>query len=308
MPACSRLARLLRFVCALQLAAVIGVLVWQWPSSPAQAVLGAALIACIAPIVLAIEFLLLARVARGDPAVPVATSRALLRAWLGEVQNLVRVFYWRLPFRWRSPEDHLDPACAGRTGVVLVHGFVCNRGFWAPWLRQLRARGHAHMAVNLEPVFGSIDAYAPIIAAAVQRVAALTGEPPVLVCHSMGGLAARAWLRTAGAPAAVARVITIGSPHHGTWLGRFSSMPNGRQMRQGSDWLADLERSEATRVLPPFTCWYANCDNIVFPPSTAMLPHADNRFLPGVAHVGMAFHPRLVSDCLALLAAPAEPK
>ena len=39
--------------------------------------------------------------------------------------------------------------------VVLVHGFVCNRGFWLPWLRALRDRGLAYATVNLEPVFGS---------------------------------------------------------------------------------------------------------------------------------------------------------
>lgn len=306
MVATSRLAWLLRAVGVLQLAAIAGFLAWHWPSSPVLAVSGAVLLASIAPIVLGIEFLLLAWVGRADRSVPAAGAASLLAAWLGEVRSLFRVFYWRLPFRWRTPADCLEARCAGRTGVVLIHGFVCNRGFWAPWMRQLRERRHAHVAVNLEPVFSSIDAYGPIIAAAVQRVTELTRRPPVLICHSMGGLAARAWLRGSGATASVARVITIGSPHHGTWLGQFSSMPNGRQMRRHSDWITGLERSESARPLPPFTCWYSNCDNIVFPPSTATLAHADNRFLPGVAHVAMAFHPRLVADCLALLDAPAS--
>ncbi|RYF38882.1 MAG: permease, partial [Comamonadaceae bacterium] len=47
-----------------------------------------------------------------------------------------------------------------------------------------------------------------------------------------------------------------------------------------------------------FTCWYSNCDNIVFPTSTAQLQGADNRFVDGVAHVQMAFHPEVMKACL----------
>jgi hypothetical protein len=39
------------------------------------------------------------------------------------------------------------------------------------------------------------------------------------------------------------------------------------------------------------TCFYSHCDNIVFPPSTAMLDGADNRHLVGVAHVHMVNRP-----------------
>ena len=51
-------------------------------------------------------------------------------------------------------------------------------------------------------------------------------------------------------------------------------------------------------------CWYSNCDNVVYPPAAAMLQGADNRFIEGVAHVEMAFHPRVLQDCLALLEQP----
>jgi pimeloyl-ACP methyl ester carboxylesterase len=104
-----------------------------------------------------------------------------------------------------------------RRGAVFIHGFVCNRGFWTPWLKELRARGHSFVAVNLEPVFGSIDEYVPIVEGAVQRVTQATGMAPVLVCHSMGGLAARAWLRAMSADGRVHHVITIGSPSRPGW-------------------------------------------------------------------------------------------
>ncbi|WP_353618825.1 esterase/lipase family protein [Paenacidovorax monticola] len=163
----------------------------------------------------------------------------------------------------------------------------------------LRERGHAFAAVTLEPAFGSIDSYVAAIDAAVRRVEAATGRAPVLLCHSMGGLAARAWLRAAPqADARAHRVITLGTPHGGTWAARWSHTPNGLQMQQGSEWLRQLARDEPPQRAARFTCWYSNCDNIVFPASTARLAGADNRFIAGVAHVELAFVPGVVQACL----------
>ena len=181
---------------------------------------------------------------------------------------------------------------------MFVHGFVCNRALWTPWMKRLRAEGHPFIAVNLEPVFGSIDEYADAVEDAVQRITHVTGRPPLLVCHSMGGLAARAWLRTHRGADRVHRVITIGTPHRGTWLGRFSRTVNGRQMRLDGAWVRALAQAESA---VRFTCWYSNCDAIVFPASTATLPGADNRFIRGVAHVELAFEPQVIAHALELL-------
>jgi triacylglycerol lipase len=301
MPARSSLANLLRVALLAQAAAIAAWLFWRWPSHPGQAAIGVLVVALLPAIFFFFEFMILARVARSDT-VPVPTLPELLKAWAGEIRELVRVFYWRLPFAWRDPDDHLATSTRGKPGIVFIHGFICNRGIWAPWMRALRARDQACVAVNLEPVFTSIDHYAPVIDAAVRRVAEATGQPPYLVCHSMGGLAARAWLRAAqGAGHEVRGVITIGSPHHGTWLARFSHVPNGRQMRRNSAWLAQLASDERALALPPFTCWYSNCDNIVFPTSTATLPGADNRLVRAAAHVDLAFHPEVMAASLALV-------
>jgi alpha-beta hydrolase superfamily lysophospholipase len=77
-------------------------------------------------------------------------------------------------------------------------------------MRDLRARRIPFIAVNLEPLFGSIDHYARIIEAAVARREAATDIPVLLVGHSMGGLAIRAWLRQFEAHTRVHRAITIG--------------------------------------------------------------------------------------------------
>lgn len=234
------------------------------------------------------SFLLLPALQRGDPASRLGAA-GLLRAALGEWVVVTRVFLWRQPWGWRRHPDLLPaaPLAPGRHGVVFIHGFVCNRGLWNPWLAALRREGRAFAAVNLEPAFGSIDDYVPIIDAAVRRVAQATGRPPVLVCHSMGGLAARAWLRRTGADARIAQVVTIGTPHHGTALAHEGPAVNGRQMRRDSRWLQRLAEDESAERHGRFVCYWSNADNIVLPATTATLVGADNRFVPGVGHVAL---------------------
>ena len=284
--------------------------VWVWQGSPWLAVAGAFGLLFSYAGVLALEFVVMARVNRTDPT-PRATALDLLGAWWREVIVAPQVFSWRQPFCWRRLPDADVPAAPGRQAVVLVHGFVCNRALWLPWMRELRQRGVPYSSVNMEPVFGSIDDYAHLIDNAVQRAQALTGRPPLLVCHSMGGLAARAWLAaTPGAGERVSGVVTIGTPHQGTWLAQFSHVTNGKQMRIGGAWLKALEAREAAlpSPRPPFICWYSNADSIVFPASTATLAGADNRLVPGLPHVAMAFHPRVMNESLAMLSpAPMSP-
>lgn len=302
---------------------------WQWtaPQSTGWALAGVLLPLLLHAGVLGLQFLWMQRAnaraavlatdtatdtARGSAnsplAVPLASGAQRLRAWAGEVGASLRLFCWDQPFRSQAEADLLvvSPGAARPgpplRGVVLVHGFLCNRGAWRPWLRALRARGQVCEAVNLEPLLGGIDDHVPTLDAAVQRATRLTGRAPVLVCHSMGGLVARAWLRSVQDDARVHRVITLGTPHQGTALADFAYSPNGRQMQVGGDWLALLRSAESPQRAALFTCWYSNCDNIVFPSHTATLPGADNRLLPGAAHVQMATHPQLLQVCLAELA------
>jgi triacylglycerol esterase/lipase EstA (alpha/beta hydrolase family) len=279
---------------ALTLGALAGALLWAhyWTRAghPGWAWAGAALILGSYALVLALEFSLLGRV-HGDDPTPRASAAQLLRAWWGEVLTAPTVFCWRQPFRSLRWPDHLPHAARGRRGVLLVHGFVCNRGLWNPWLRRLQALGVPVVAVNLEPVFGGIDELTPVIEEGVRRLEACTGQAPIVVCHSMGGLVLRRWWVEQGDDARVHHAITLGTPHRGTWLARFAMSRNARQMQQGSAWLATLAAREPAGRWHRFTCFYSHCDNIVFPPSAGTLAGADNRHLPGVAHVHMAAHP-----------------
>jgi len=264
---------------------------------PGWAAAGAALLLGGYALVLALEFALL-RLVHGDDPTPRATATQLLQAWWGEVQSAPVVFCWRQPFRSQLHPDHACGPSSKRRGVLLIHGFVCNRGLWNPWLHKLTQDGVPFVAVNLEPVFGGIDDYVQPIEDAMRQLEQATGLAPVVVAHSMGGLALRRWCVEPGNTARMHHAITIGTPHHGTWLARFATTANSRQMQQHSHWLQALRAREPADLGVRFTCFYSHCDNIVFPPRTATLAGADNRHLAGQAHVHMADRPEPWAELL----------
>jgi len=305
-PRTSSLARLQQVLVLSAVVLPLAWLVWGWPHSKPVLLAAFALLTLGHAVILGIETVAAAAINRGDTE-PRASAFEWLGAWWQEVKVAPQVFAWRQPFRWRRLPDTLAASPDAAPAVVLIHGFLCNRGFWLPWMERLQALGVPYVSVNLEPIFGSIDDYASLVDEAVTRATALTGHAPTLICHSMGGLAARAWLAaTPGAASRIRKLITIGTPHRGTWLARFSHLANGRQMRHDCDWQQNLVAQELAlhpqRNAGMFVCWYSNTDNIVFPASTATLPGADNRLVAGTAHVALAFHPRVMAESLALVA------
>ena len=244
------------------------------------------------PTLLAVEMLLARRIT-GPGAAQRARWTDMGRALVGEWIESTLIFGWRMPWRAQAVEDHLPRTSRGLRGVVFIHGYLCNRGLWNPWMRRLRKLDRAYVAVNLEPVFAGLADYIPLVERAVQRVEAATGLAPVIVAHSMGGLVARAWLRSRAAHKRsdgtdeAARLVTIGTPHRGTWLAGLARTPNARDMRVDSPWMAALVAREPATLAGLITSWWSECDQIVYPPPTAVYPGSEARQLRGVGHIAL---------------------
>jgi pimeloyl-ACP methyl ester carboxylesterase len=188
-----------------------------------------------------------------------------------------------------------------RPPVLLLHAYLCNAGSWWRLRRWLTARGHAVQALDLEP-FADIDSYASVIAAQIDAICRQTGAPSViLIGHSMGGLAARAYLRAHG-PRRVERVITLGSPHHGSVHAHLAPGQNGRQMRPGNAWLFALGTSEGGEFPVPVTSIYSCHDNFVAPQASSRLPGARTMPISGVGHLTLPFSRRVRQALAAALA------
>ncbi|HEV2219072.1 MAG TPA: hypothetical protein VGV08_00810, partial [Casimicrobiaceae bacterium] len=140
--------------------------------------------------------------------------------------------------------------------VVLVHGVLCNAGVFARLSRFLAACGVDGVAsLSYGPPLASIEVFAGQLAQKLDAVLAVTGAPQaMIVSHSMGGLVTRAYIRRYGS-AKLARVLTIGAPHHGSvhaWLFPGTSLA---QLRPGSRWLAALARERLDPALRFVSLW-----------------------------------------------------
>jgi triacylglycerol esterase/lipase EstA (alpha/beta hydrolase family) len=226
---------------------------------------------------------------------------ARLRMLAEEFRASMLVTSWHVPRGCARMTIHPDSAYPP---VLLVHGYGCNSGYWAHLAPLLDREGISHAGIDLEPVAGSIDDYAPLIEARVRELCAATGAARIaIVAHSMGGLAARAWMRAYGraGSARVARLITLGTPHHGTALARFGPGANAVQMRQDSPWLRALAESETRDVRARIVSLYTHHDNIVAPQDSSVLPGARNVAFGGVGHVALGSNPRVLAEVLRVL-------
>lgn len=224
-----------------------------------------------------------------------------LKLYFSELASYTLLYSIYMPFEpWLV--DNARPLPRGRLPVLLVHGYVCNGGFMLPLKRALEARGIGARTHDLEPIYADIDGYADALARRVEQVCADAGSDKlIIVAHSMGGLASRAYLRKFG-NARVAKMVTLGSPHHGTVMANFGMGANGRQMVPGNAWLEQLNQ---TALTVPTVAVFSHHDNIVAPQDSALLEGARNVSLSGIGHVTMPLSRRIqeivLEECLAEL-------
>lgn len=177
--------------------------------------------------------------------------------------------------------------------VVLVPGYGGSTSELEVLADRLRAAGHPAVVVHL-PGDGEADlqTYVPALATAV--TAALgSGAPSVdVVGYSAGGIIARLW-EAAGGAAVTRRVVTLGSPHHGTALAALgnSLLPVAcptacQQLVPGSALLDRLNRGDETTPGPSWLSLWTGTDTVVTPPDSARLAGATNvelqRICPGL--------------------------
>ncbi len=218
----------------------------------------------------------------------IAVARMLQEFWYSMV-CWFRLFPLSRPFHIHIAEDGSPP-------VLLLHGYGANSGFWKPLSKQLSNAGITHAAIDLEPVLGSIDDYAALIETSAQQLCRDNGVDTIIVVgHSMGGLAARAWIRRYGT-VRLASLITLGTPDYGSTLAVYGMGKNAREMlpplsgtRTENHWLTVLANSESPAIRARMRSIYSRHDNIVAPQQSAHLPGAANIEFDLIGHVALGF-------------------
>ncbi len=196
-------------------------------------------------------------------------------------------------FPWmRRPSPEAEKAHQGLP-VLMVHGFFCNAAFWMPMRRFLRKRGFGQTySITLDPpLFGDVEKFSVHLSNSVEQICARTGsDKVVIVAHSMGGLVSRNYIHNYGGDKRVEKLITLGTPHHGTtiadtvfFLGRHL-----RQMKRWSNkWLETLNQHELEPALVPTVSIFSYHDSIVSPQDSSILKNAHNIPLNGIGHLEM---------------------
>ncbi|HTS52545.1 MAG TPA: alpha/beta fold hydrolase [Burkholderiales bacterium] len=217
---------------------------------------------------------------------------AILRIVGLEFLAFVALFTLLQPLeRWALPRPSRSRTAQRATPALLVHGIYCNAAVWWWMRRRLKAHGvPSTFAIDVEPPFGSIDDFARQLAEHIDSVCAATGAARVvLIGHSMGGLVARACLQSFAGPGRIAKLITLGSPHHGSGLAYWGVGKAARQMRPGSLWLSALNRHESEPPRVPIVSVFTRHDNFVAPQDSPVLAQATNVPLARIGHLSLLF-------------------
>ncbi|MCY7343978.1 MAG: alpha/beta fold hydrolase [Pseudonocardia sp.] len=199
-----------------------------------------------------------------------------------------------------------DVEAAG-TPILLVHGIMDNRSVFTVFRRTLRRRGFGVVhAVNYSLFTGDVRTAAHELRTHVERLREQTGADKVhIVGHSLGGMIARYYVQRLGGSAAVDTVVTLGSPHRGTLTAYLMPTPLARQLRPGSELLAELAEP-APNCTTRFLVVWSRMDQMIVPQRNARLSHPDLNVeqleICDVGHLSLPIDSRSVrwvSDALA---------
>ena len=171
----------------------------------------------------------------------------------------------------RGPVAAVDQSVPGP--VVLVSGYGGSVAALAPLERALTDAGRE--VVVMTPVgsgTGDLAAQAEALDdIARATLADLDASSVDVVGYSAGGVVARLWVRDHGGDEVARRVLTLGSPHHGTGSRSWPATWPATARRPAASWCPDsdflraLNAGDETPAGPAYVSVWTSSDEIVVP-------------------------------------------
>jgi len=178
----------------------------------------------------------------------------------------------------------VTPVAQDRPGpVLLVPGYGGSTASLTTLATRLVAAGRDAQVVALPgDGTGDLREQARVLDAAARDALARTGAASVdVVGYSAGGVVARLWVRSYGGGSLARRVVSLGSPQHGTKLAglatvfaRNSCPVACTQLAPNSDLLHGLNSGDETPAGPQWVSLWTVDDETVTPPDSARLTGA----------------------------------
>lgn len=185
--------------------------------------------------------------------------------------------------------------------IVLIPGFLDTPRLFRRMVRALGAAGHRTAVFPLRPSTGArgMDELAADLGPFIDG--AFGDERVCLLGFSLGGIVARYWVQRLGGAARTDRLITVGTPHHGTVMARFLPLRGIRQLRPGSVFLRDLNADRRDLLACGVACIWSPVDVMIVPPSSGRLGIGEEKQLTIPIHAWLPRSRRVAREVLRLL-------
>jgi triacylglycerol lipase len=181
--------------------------------------------------------------------------------------------------------------------AVLVHGIFEDGTRLEKMKKRLESHGIECICPKLlhHDGTGGLDYLAEHLKQDIDRAFG-SDKPIILIGFSMGGLVSRHYLQDLGGASRCATFITISSPHRGTNVAWGYYSKGAVQMRPGSEFLANLERTESRLGKIPVVSYRTPMDLIILPTESSVWERADNVKVPVAIHPLMVRSEKVLSD------------
>jgi triacylglycerol lipase len=182
-----------------------------------------------------------------------------------------------------SGHHHVDPvAQSARPPVLLVPGYGGGTAGLDVMAAALRRAGRDVTVVHLEgDGTGDLNVQADVVEDAVRQAVNAGAESVDLVGYSAGGVTVRLWVRQYDGGSVARRIVTLGSPSHGTDLAALATdlapgeCPEAcHQLATDSLLIRQLNSGDETPAGPEWVSIWTTDDTVSTPPETASLTGA----------------------------------
>lgn len=197
------------------------------------------------------------------------------------------------------------PSPTHRNPVVLIHGLDDTAAKFQALKPFLARQGWAVHDLTLTPSNGSVG-----LEHLAQQVfhyieATFAPDQPIdLVGFSMGGIVSRYYVQRLGGLQRTHRLVTIASPHNGTWVAYLRPNIGAAQMRRQSAFLSELNRDVERLNQINVTSIWTPYDLMIVPAQSSQLPIGKEIQLPVLNHSWMVYDPRSLGAIATALAEP----
>jgi triacylglycerol lipase len=181
--------------------------------------------------------------------------------------------------------------------IVLVHEFISTGKIFFYIKKKLEAQGHKCFAPTLKPIdakFGIEDLAIKLNTYILNNLEA--NSKFALIGFSMGGIICRYYLQELGGIKRVEKLITISSPHHGSYMSYFYPGKGIKQLRPRSELLKNLETKELLLKSLNLFSYRTPFDLMIIPNKSSVLDIATNKRFVSIMHSSMLVNSKLTLE------------